>query len=553
MNSGSGLEFAPELIHTRIALRAERGYGGRRIRLAADTPLRLARALLCLAVCGLAAFVLALTSRSEPAGAAFPGPSGRIIFTGGDDNGTNPEIYSMRPDGSGRDNITEADGTDDEAAWSADGTKIAFMSSRDGDQEIYTMDADGSNQVNRTESSGTPDSKPAWSPDGTKIAFTRGGSIWVMNANGTGQDDLSSGSADDSPAWSPDGTKIAFSRGSGLAGIYVMDADGTDPPVNVDSGSGGSAPSWSPDGTKIAFVHPSGGGHIYVTNANGSGSPTPVETDPGGADEPAWSPDGTKIAFESSREGYWEIFSINVDGTGLDNLTNNDAQEYDDNRPDWGGDFVAPSVTITTPPDGASYALGEAVVADYACSDAASGLATCTGPVADGAALDTTSSGAKKFTVTAADNGGTSKSVTHGYMVRANPTIPDTDAPGLEVRAKRRQRAGRKIRVKLTSDEGALALAGGKVVVKPPASGGSAALKRKRRFKLKSIRTALVADETTVFKLRPKGSRRKSRRTRRKIRRLVLDGNRAKARVKLSATDAAGNEAIKKIKIKLVR
>jgi hypothetical protein len=143
--------------------------------------------------------------------------------------------------------------------------------------------------------------------------------------------------------------------------------------------------------------------------------------------------------------------------------------------------------------------------------------------------------------------------VTHGYTVRPDTTVFDTEAPTLEVRAKRRQKAGRKIRVKLISDEGALAIAGGKIVVKPPASAGSAALKRTRRFKLKSMRATLVAGETTLFKLRPKGSRRKARRTLRKIRHLVVDGNRAKARVKLSATDAAGNKSTKRIKIKLVR
>jgi hypothetical protein len=398
--------------------------------------------------------------------------------------------------------------------------------------------------VNRTDHDAADDTAPGWSPDGSKIAFVRSNQVWVMNANGTGQTQLTSGGGGQ-PAWSPDGTKIAFSGSVDFkTGIAVMDADGTDP-ANVDSNSGGTNPSWSPDGTKIAFA---GGGDIYFANANGSGSPTPVVTD---GDHPAWSPDGEKIAFESSRDGYWEIFTANVDGTGLDNVTENDALEYDDNRPDWGGDTVAPTVTITTPPDGASYARGQSVTADYACSDASSGVATCAGPVADGAPLDTTSAGAQTFNVISTDNGGNTTLVTHGYTVR--PDTTDTDAPVLDARAKRRQKAGRKIRVKLTSDEGALALAGGKVVVKPPPSSGSAALKRTRRFKLKSIRTALVADETTLFKLRPKGSRRKSRRTRRKIRRLVLDGNRAKARVKLSATDAAGNEATKKIKIRLVR
>ena len=90
-------------------------------------------------------------------------------------------------------------------------------------------------------------------------------------------------------------------------------------------------------------------------------------------------------------------------------------------------DRTEPTVDLRTPPDGAVYAQGEDVVADYDCADEAggSGLASCTGDVADGAALDTAALGAHSFTVTAVDGAGNTTTVTHNYRVadRTAPTI----------------------------------------------------------------------------------------------------------------------------------
>ena len=88
-------------------------------------------------------------------------------------------------------------------------------------------------------------------------------------------------------------------------------------------------------------------------------------------------------------------------------------------------DTKAPSIGVTTPAPGAVYGVGERVAADYSCSDDGSGIASCVGSVADGAALDTGSPGQKTFTVQATDNAGNpaSKSVSYSVVDRNAPTI----------------------------------------------------------------------------------------------------------------------------------
>lgn len=109
-------------------------------------------------------------------------------------------------------------------------------------------------------------------------------------------------------------------------------------------------------------------------------------------------------------------------------------------------DRDAPSVQVATPLDGATYALGQSVAADYSCADEAggSGVASCEGPVADGAALDTSSLGQKTFTVNATDNAGNraSRSVTYTVTDQTAPSISiaspvdgATYAPGQQVLA----------------------------------------------------------------------------------------------------------------------
>ena len=264
----------------------------------------------------------------EPAAAAIASDSGRIAFTSSRDG--NNEVYVMNADGTGQANLTHNPAGDSYPAWSPNASRIAFTTERDGNAEVYVMDADGTGQANLTNDASAWDLYPAWSPDGSKIAFTRfdttGDDVWVMNADGTGQVNLtnSPASEDYRPAWSPDGTKIAFTTyRDGSYEVYVMNADGTGQANLTNNSDPDWAPAWSPDGTKIAFTSARvAGNELFVMNADGSG-----QTYLTGGGYPTWSPDGSRIAFTTYRDDSVEVYVINADGTGVANLTNNPASD----------------------------------------------------------------------------------------------------------------------------------------------------------------------------------------------------------------------------------
>jgi hypothetical protein len=240
-------------------------------------------------------------SAAPPAQAAFPGTNGTIAFSSAGKIGT---IYA---DGGGLTWLTDT-GTDIDPSWSADGEKIAFASSRDGNYEIYVMDASGANQTRLTNDAAA-DTQPSWSPDGRRIAFYRGSpfyDIFVVNADGTGVTNLTNGAFGSEPAWSPDGQKIAFIFGDN---VFTMNAGGTGrtPVTNYGPDSRSSFhdpgdPDWSPDGKRIAFDLFYGGSSYFfnsfhIINADGTGDTEFYFGDNGFPEGPAFSPDGNRIVF----------------------------------------------------------------------------------------------------------------------------------------------------------------------------------------------------------------------------------------------------------------
>ncbi|MEO7889763.1 MAG: hypothetical protein ABIW19_07160 [Vicinamibacterales bacterium] len=197
--------------------------------------------------------------------------------------------------------------------------KIAFMSSRNGGS-IYLMNPDGSGLAMLPT---TPfPMLPDWSPDGSKLAFARNGEISVINADGSGETALTTNALATHPSWSGDGTELAFGTiRDGNDEIYIMNADGSGQTNLTNHPSSDTEPAWSPDGTKIAFRSDrTGTTQIFVMNADGT-APTMLTNFIGLNDGPSWSPDGTKIVWHGTVTGS-HLWVMNADGSAQTRLTN---------------------------------------------------------------------------------------------------------------------------------------------------------------------------------------------------------------------------------------
>lgn len=87
--------------------------------------------------------------------------------------------------------------------------------------------------------------------------------------------------------------------------------------------------------SRIAFAtNRDGNWEIYVMNSDGS-NPHNITNNPGTDSHPSWSPDGSKIAFQSERDGNWEIYVMNSDGSKQVRLTDDRGV---DQSPTWSPD-----------------------------------------------------------------------------------------------------------------------------------------------------------------------------------------------------------------------
>lgn len=302
------------------------------------------------------------------------------------DRDGNPEIYTMNPDGTDQQNLTNNSQDDFYSfnPWSPDGSHLVYMVDENGNLDIFLIDREGKNRRQLTDHP-EDDIWPLWSPDGSKIGFVsdRDGNneIYVMNADGTDLKNITNNPADEGVlgfTWSPDGTKIAYSSTRNLSRqLFVIDINGENETLIADTGSSSDhllESYWSPDGTKIAFaiLRTLVGNDVYVVNlddkkftrlnefgrdgVNVRWSPDSknllfeyqhfsgcgkdiYSIEPDGSNPVnltnsddcnsfgTWSFDGDKIAFSSDRDGNDEIYSINSDGSNVTRLTNNSASD----------------------------------------------------------------------------------------------------------------------------------------------------------------------------------------------------------------------------------
>ena len=300
----------------------------------------------------LSLLFIAACSKTNDKGILKPlpqSPIGPILFASLRD-GSSFEIYVAYPDTVNPVRLTHNGWDDIDPSWSPDGSRIAFVSDRDGNYEIYTMNADTTNLTRVTDNPGM-DRHPVWSPDGSRIALesqrNRNAEIYVMSASGADTTNVSNDPGWDVwPTWSPDGSKIAFSSTrNNETDIYTMNADGTNqtritntrfwasvaPAPRVITWSA-ICPDWSPEVDKIAFTVTDGtfASAIYVTGAAGF---TPLTDLQSINVSPTWEPNSERMAFVSNRDGNPEIYVINADGSRPIRLT---TSPQSDDHPDWG-------------------------------------------------------------------------------------------------------------------------------------------------------------------------------------------------------------------------
>ncbi len=95
-------------------------------------------------------------------------PDGRILFQS---KSSPSQICIANIDGSNIVQLTNDDTNNMSPKISPDGTRIAYLSNRDGNQEVYIMDLDGSNATRITKND-IQEWDPLWSPDGSKVLFS---------------------------------------------------------------------------------------------------------------------------------------------------------------------------------------------------------------------------------------------------------------------------------------------------------------------------------------------------------------------------------------------
>ncbi len=244
-----------------------------------------------------------------------------------------------------------------QVAPSPDGARIAFTC----DVAICVADRDGTDIDILTDGDLDYEDSPSWSPDGLHLVFRRwaqGGTpelavqtdLWVMNADGTGQVNLTDDpSSQGDPAWSPvrgdGGTRIAFRQVAVVEGyvmnrVHTMRPDGSDRRAETPVAVSAAEPSWTPDGARLVYVQDGGeaSADLWIVTV-GQGNAQPLTASISGEQRgPVVSPDGRHVLFTSSHEevagvGFFrQLFTVRIDGTDLRRRTSDGA---DKENPAW--------------------------------------------------------------------------------------------------------------------------------------------------------------------------------------------------------------------------
>ena len=206
-----------------------------------------------------------------------------------------PVVFTQMVQISQRKAVANFKGSNSAPAWSPDGRNIAVTLSRDGGSQLYVIDSEGRGDARRLTQSNGIDTEAAYSANGQSIYFVsdRGGSpqIYRMPANGGNAERVTfNGSYNISPAPSPDGRFLAYISKIGASyKLHVLDLTSGAVSAITNTWSD-ERPSFSPNSKLILFASKQDGREVLMTTTVDGKVKTKLASPGGDIREPSWGP-----------------------------------------------------------------------------------------------------------------------------------------------------------------------------------------------------------------------------------------------------------------------